>query len=141
MWGLRHLTVLTLLGLMPSLAMAQSSTKSAAPSPAALLELRPNLPGVEYDTPADAAGKSACKVENVLNAQNRIVGYALRDSQGKMLRRFIIARGGPKLDPKLDQWSYYQDGFEVYREDDLNGDTYLDECRWLNSGGSRGSPR
>ena len=37
----------------------------------------------------------------------------------------------------MDQWSYYQDGFEVYREDDLNGDKHLDECRWLNSGGSR----
>ena len=37
----------------------------------------------------------------------------------------------------MDQWSYYQDGFEVYREDDLDGDTHLDECRWLNSGGSR----
>ncbi len=132
MWGLRHLTVLTLLGLMPSVAMAQSSAKSAQ-SPAALLELRPSLPGVEYDTPADAAAKAACKVEPVLNAQNRIVGYALRDAQGKMLRRFVIARESRKL----DQWSYYQDGFEVYREDDLNGDSFLDECRWLNSGGSR----
>ena len=38
---------------------------------------------------------------------------------------------------KLDQWSYYQDGFEVYREEDLDGDQALDECRWLNAGGTR----
>ena len=87
---------------------------------------------MEYDTPAEDA-KSACKVESVLNADNKSIGYALRDPQGKMLRRFVVARGGKRL----DQWSYYQDGFEVYREDDLDGDTHLDECRWLNSGGSR----
>ena len=61
------------------------------------------------------------------------MGYALRDAQGKLLRRFVIARGGSKL----DQWSYYQDGFEVYREEDLDGDRSLDECRWLNAGGMR----
>jgi thiol-disulfide isomerase/thioredoxin len=124
--------VLVLIGMMPPLAMAQSSAKSGQ-SPEDLLKLRPSLQGVEYDTPPDQAAKSACKVEPVVNAENRIVGYALRDAQGKMLRRFVIARQSRKL----DQWSYYQDGFEVYREDDLNGDTYLDECRWLNSGGSR----
>ena len=61
------------------------------------------------------------------------MGYALRDGQGKMLRRFVIAHGGRRL----DQWSYYQDGFQVCREDDLDGDRSLDECRWLNSGGTR----
>ena len=113
-------------------ALAQGTAKDS-PSPAALLELDPSLPGVEYDTPADEATKNACKVETVLNAQNKSIGYALRDPQGKMLRRFVVAHAGRRL----DQWSYYQDGFEVYREDDLNGDTHLDECRWLNSGGSR----
>src|SRR4029077_10037646 len=38
---------------------------------------------------------------------------------------------------KMDQWSYYQDGFEVYRENDLDGDRSLDESRWLNAGGTR----
>ena len=52
-----------------------------------------------------------------MNAENKSIGYALRDPQGKMLRRFVSARGG-----RMDQWSYYQDGFEVYREDDLDGD-------------------
>ena len=37
----------------------------------------------------------------------------------------------------MDQWSYYQDGFEVYRENDLDGDRRLDEARWLNAGGTR----
>ena len=129
--SLRHsLPLLVLLGFLNGSAVAQGTGKDA--TPATLLKFRPSQPGVEYDTPADEATRNACKVESVLNAENKSIGYALRDPQGKMLRRFVAARGG-----RMDQWSYYQDGFEVYREDDLNGDNHLDECRWLNSGGSR----
>jgi thiol-disulfide isomerase/thioredoxin len=131
------LTSLLLIGLMRVSAMGQPDPK-ALPAPSALLELRPKLQGVEYDTPLDQASISACKVETVLNEQKRSVGYALRDAQGKLLRRFVMAHGGARLDrPRLDQWSYYQDGFEVYREEDLDGDRSLDECRWLNAGGTR----
>ncbi len=115
---------------MSGSALAQGASKDAPA--AALLKLKPSQLGVEYDTPTDEATRNACKVEPVVNAENRKIGYALRDPQGKMLRRFVSARGG-----RMDQWSYYQDGFEVYREDDVNGDNHLDECRWLNSGGSR----
>jgi peroxiredoxin/TolA-binding protein len=98
-----------------------------------LLKFRPTQPGVDYDTPTDAAAIDACKVELVTDGQKRTVGYALRDGQGKLLRRFIITNGGKYL----NQWSYYQDGFEVYREIDVDGDRGLDECRWLNGGGTR----
>jgi len=120
------MAVLVLVGFLRSSAVAQKY------EPSALLEVRPILKGVEYDTPDQEAIKT-CKVENVLNDQKRSVGYALRDGQGKMLRRFVIARGGRRL----DQWSYYQDGFEVYREDDFDGNQSPDECRWLNAGGTR----
>ena len=113
-------------------AMAQQTAKGL-PAPSKLLEFQPKfLQRFEYDTPSDQASITACKVESVLNDQNRSVGYTLRDGQGKLLRRFIVARG-----THLDQWSYYQDGFEVYREEDLDGDRALDECRWLNAGGTR----
>ena len=102
-------------------------------SPKDLLKFRPTQTGVDYDTPADAAAIDACKVELVTDGQKRTVGYALRDGQGKLLRRFVITNGGKYL----NQWSYYQDGFEVYRENDLDGDRSLDECRWLNAGGTR----
>lgn len=102
-------------------------------SPKDLLKFRPTQSGVDYDIPADAAAVEACKVELVTDSQKRTIGYALRDGQGKLLRRFVIVNGGKFL----NQWSYYQDGFEVYRENDLDGDHSLDECRWLNAGGSR----
>jgi thiol-disulfide isomerase/thioredoxin len=100
-------------------------------APADLLAVQPALPGVEYDTPTDPKAIDACKVEMV-SVQNRPVGYALRDGQGKMLRRFVAMKHR-----SMDQWSYYQDGFEVYREVDLDGDRFPDEARWMNAGGTR----
>jgi peroxiredoxin len=102
-------------------------------SPKDLLKFRPTQSGVDYDTPADQAAVDACKVELVTDGQKRTVGYALRDGQGKLLRRFVITSGGKYL----NQWSYFQDGFEVYRENDIDGDRSLDECRWMNAGGTR----
>ena len=116
------------MGLAPMSARAQSK---GLPAPSALLAFRPTLPGVDYDMPPDQKAIDACKVE-LVTVQNRSIGYALRDGQGKMLRRFVATRGG-----KMDQWSYYQDGFEVYREIDQDGDQALDEARWMNAGGMR----
>jgi thiol-disulfide isomerase/thioredoxin len=115
------------LALVPTIAVAETKPKD-------LLNLCvPTQKGVEYDTPTDPAAIDACKVEPVYNAQKKTIGYALRDGQGKLLRRFVDADGNGAL----DQWSYYQDGFEVYRDIDLNGDRIADECRWMNAGGTR----
>ncbi|APW62646.1 TlpA disulfide reductase family protein [Paludisphaera borealis] len=119
--------------LLGCLSAGAASAPAADTTPKAMLNLRPTRGGVEYDTPADQAAIDACKVELVTDAQKRTIGYALRDGQGKLLRRFIITNGGKAL----NQWSYFQDGFEVYRESDVNGDRSLDECRWMNSGGTR----
>src|SRR5436305_2442069 len=117
-----------LLMIAPAPAGAQE-----APTVKVMLGLSPVLKGVEYEIPTDPAAIDACKIETVYNAQKKAIGYALRDGQGKLLRRFVDAdaRGG------MDQWSYYQDGFEVYRESDLDGDRSPDECRWMNTAGTR----
>jgi len=117
-----------LTAIVPAVAGAQN-----APTVKNLLELQPILKGVEYENPVGAAAVDACKIETVVDANKKTIGYALRDGQGKLLRRFVDAdgKGG------MDQWSYYQDGFEVYRETDLNNDRSPDECRWMNSAGTR----
>jgi thiol-disulfide isomerase/thioredoxin len=121
--------VATLLGIVPVVAGAQSSY-----SPKDLLGLAPILKkGVEYDIPTDPAAINACKMEFVVNAQKQKIGYTLRDGQGKLLRKFIDSDGNGIM----DQWSFYQDGFEVYRESDRNNDRSPEECRWLNMAGTR----
>jgi thiol-disulfide isomerase/thioredoxin len=115
--------------MAPAFAGAQ-----AMPSVKDLLGLLPiQKKGVEYETPTDAAAIDACKVEWVYNAQKKTIGVALRDGQGKLLRKFIDSNGNGVM----DQWSFFQDGFEVYRESDLNNDKSPDECRWMNAAGTR----
>lgn len=104
-----------------------------------LLKFQPSQPGIEYETPTDKAVLAGCKVSVENNAAGQPAVYVIKDSQGKVLRRFANLSG--KLDarkaPALEQFGYFQDGFEVYRETDLNGDRKIDECRWLNGGGTR----
>jgi thiol-disulfide isomerase/thioredoxin len=117
-----------LLAIAPGVARAQGT-----PTARDLLKLQPILNGVDYEVPTEATVIDACKIETVYNAQKKPIGVALRDGQGKLLRRFVDADGNNHM----DQWSYYQDGFEVYRESDLNDDRSPDECRWMNQAGTR----
>jgi thiol-disulfide isomerase/thioredoxin len=129
---MRALCTLLSLALAVAIAAPTAQAQSKLPSAAELLGYHPTQKSVEYDIP-DRSAIDTCKVELVQNAKKETIGYALRDAQGKLLRRFVNARG----EPNLDQWSYYQDGFEVYRDIDLDNDRQVDECRWLNSGGTR----
>src|SRR5262249_11882947 len=60
-------------------------------------------------------------------------GWVVRDASGQMLRKFLDTNG----DDYVDQWSYYKDGVEVYRDIDSNFNKKADQFRWLNTGGSR----
>jgi len=116
------------LGMVPAITLA-----GAAPTAEQLLGFRPTQKGVEYEVIADPAAIAACKVESATNAKGASIGWALRDGQGKLVCRFIDRDGNGKM----DQWSYYQDGFETYRDVDLNGDKSIDEARWMNAAGTR----
>src|SRR5262249_2577192 len=65
-------------------------------------------------------------------------GYLLRDPQGRPLRRFYNSRFTSVNDgTKIDVWSYYKDGLEVYRESATKNGDGPDQFRWLNAGGSK----
>jgi thiol-disulfide isomerase/thioredoxin len=116
------------LGTMAGVFVATGSTR--AQDVQQVLSFKPTqASATEYDTPATAEEIAKCKLEKVTKPG----GWVVRDGQGRILRKFVDSRGSGKL----NQWSYYQDGFEVYRESDTDGDEKLDEVRWLNSGGSR----
>ncbi len=122
-----------------------STVAAQTPPPAQLLRdynpMASQRPFVDYDTPIDPAEIEACKNEVVTktvvtNGKPEAVGIGIqvRDGQGRLVRRILDA-----IPPKgaVDQWSYFQDGFEVYREIDFDGDKKIDEVRWLNQGGTR----
>jgi Thioredoxin-like len=110
-----------------------ASAAWAAPTVADVLKFKPRQEGVVITTPT-AQEAATCTVDlDKGKVPGKGSGWVLKDANGKLLRRFFDSNG----DGKIDVWSYYRDGVEVYREidTDLNGkpDTY----RWLNGGGSK----
>ncbi|HEY2156632.1 MAG TPA: TlpA disulfide reductase family protein [Isosphaeraceae bacterium] len=123
MQALRRSCLTAVLLLAPAAA-------GAAPTVPQMLAIKPAVEGaaVEYDVPTDQAAIAACVVE----PSQAPSGWVLRDGQGKILRKFVAVGG-----PGINQWRYYQDGFEVYREFDSDSNKTVDEARWMNSAGTR----
>jgi thiol-disulfide isomerase/thioredoxin len=125
-------------GLLASglLACAAGPVGAAPPTVAEMLSLRPKQQGVVYSTPT-AQEQEQCKVE-AAKWGNSGGGWALKDPQGRMLRRFYNTRyTSPKDGTRMDVWSYYKDGVEVYREWAIKNGEGPDQFRWLNSGGMK----
>lgn len=98
----------------------------------AVLKYRPRQEGVDYSRPS-AEEQKACTMKLILGERPNSTGWLLLDPQGRPLRRFFDSNG----DQKVDQWSYFKDGVEVFREVDSNFNEKADQYRWLNSGGTK----
>lgn len=107
-----------------------SAQAADGPSVTQALGLKPLQQGIEYDQPT-AEQQATCKVEPASEIGQR--GWIVRDEAGKLLRRFVDTNS----DNKLDQWCYYRDGIEVYRDVDANFNEKADEYRWLGTAGTR----
>lgn len=120
------LAVFLILGAIPWLA----NVRAARPSAADALKLKPIQSDVDYDTPAaDTAAKCTIAVVN----QRQQAGWEVRDPDGQLLRRFLDTNG----DNKVDQWCYFQNGIEIYRDIDSNFNRKADQYRWLGTAGVR----
>lgn len=103
---------------------------AAAPTVAHALQLAPVQKGVTYDRPSeDAAGKCTIKAEPI----DGHTGWVVRDAGGQVLRQFVDTNGNNVV----DQWSYFYNGLEAYRDFDSDHNGKADQCRWLNFAGSR----
>ena len=127
-WTKELLAGITLLGLV-GVAAAQAK---GVPTVEQMLSIKPVQKGIVYTTPTPQEF-SKCKVEVVDGAAKGTSAFVLRDGQGQMLRKFYDSNG----DRYPDQWSYYKDGLEVYREIDGNFNGKADKFIWLNSGGMK----
>ena len=101
----------------------------AAPTVAQMLGFRPKHE-VDMTTPT-AAEQAACKVELV--KAGRGSGWVLKNEKGDVLRRYMDTNA----DNKIDVWSYYANGLEIYREVDSNFNDKVDQYRWLHTAGTR----
>lgn len=111
--------------------LAGGSAHAAAPTPVQILQFKPRQEGVQPSQPKPGE-ESSCKVE-LAKGTGKGSGWILRDGSGQILRRFFDTND----DNKIDVWSYYRDGQEIYREIDTNHNATADQFRWVNAGGSR----
>lgn len=104
--------------------------RAATPTAEQALTLKPVQADVDYDQPtAEEAKQCTIKAEK----EGQQTGWVVRDPSGRILRRFVDTDG----DNVVDQWCYYKDGIEIYRDFDTNGNGKADQCRWVNTGGMR----
>jgi hypothetical protein len=107
------------------------SLRAAPPTVEQVLGFRPRQEGVVCTTPAPEK-YSSCKVE-LVKGTARGSGWALKDEEGNLLRKFFDTND----DHRIDVWSYYKDGVEVYVELDTTFSGKPDQYRWLNAGGMK----
>ncbi len=94
------------------------------------LAMRPVQKDVSYGQVA-ADDTAKCTLSNVKIKGWR--GFELVGPDGATLRRFADTND----DKKIDLWSYFQYGMEVYRDIDADFDGKADQYRWLSTGGTR----
>lgn len=102
-----------------------------APKPEFALSIPPaQKKYVQYETPTgDEVEK--CKVQ--VERRGKVSGWVVFGPQGQVLRRFSDTDG----DSRVDQWQYYNQGIEVYRDRDTDKNNKIDQSRWLNTAGTR----
>lgn len=112
------------------IASAAVCVQAASPSAEQALQLAPIQKDVEYGQPTpEVAAKCKIRAEKGTGG----VGWVVEDPSGATLRRFFDTNG----DNVVDQWAYFKDGLEVYRDMDTNHNGKADQYRWFHTGGSR----
>ncbi|MDP1563364.1 MAG: redoxin family protein [Pirellulaceae bacterium] len=94
------------------------------------LAYRPTQKGVEFDLPTTEQIETV-RLENASTIGQ--TGFVVRDSENRLLRRFVDSSGNRKI----DTWAYYSSGFEVYRDMDTDADGKPDRFQWLGPNGAR----
>ncbi len=122
-------SVVVFVGLLSS-ALSPQWAWGGSPSAEQALKLTPVQPGVDYDRPTP---EQAAKCKIIARRVNGHVGWVVESPSGMILRKFVDTND----DNVVDQWSYYKDGIEVYRDIDSNFNGKADQYRWFHTGGSR----
>ncbi|MFP6672375.1 MAG: TlpA disulfide reductase family protein [Pirellulaceae bacterium] len=117
-------------GLLLSSLLLTANLSAAKPTVAAALQLAPIQTSVKIEQPSDQQ-RAKCTIQ--AETRQQVVGWYVRHPEGRLLRRFLDNNG----DNKVDQWCYYQNGIEVYRDIDSDFNGTADQSRWLGTAGIR----
>jgi thiol-disulfide isomerase/thioredoxin len=125
-----RLFIRTAFSLVVAISSSSQIAAADAPSAAQALGLTPIQSLVEYTIPSkDEAAQCTIRPEKESNAS----AWVVRNGQGEILRRFADTNA----DNVVDQWCYYLNGLEVYRDIDANYNGKADQYRWFHTAGTR----
>ncbi len=110
------------------LTLASSPPAYCAPTVSQALKFTTVQDGVDYDRPAKVA-ECTIKAEK----QDGRTSWVVRNGSGQVLRRFSDTNSNSVV----DQWSYFKNDLEVYRDVDANHNGKADQYRWFHTAGSR----
>ncbi|MGI8982054.1 MAG: thioredoxin-like domain-containing protein [Pirellulaceae bacterium] len=113
-----------------TLVLFAGTAIQAKPTPAEALGITPTQQDVDYDLPTKAE-VAKCTLD--VDSFGGISGFVVKDPSGEVLRRFLDTNG----DNQVDQWCYFKDGIEIYRDIDTDHNNKVNECRWLGTAGTR----
>ncbi|MEM7475163.1 MAG: redoxin family protein [Planctomycetota bacterium] len=94
------------------------------------LSYKPRQKNANFELVTEAQ-QADCSIEKT--TRGRAQGFLVSGPAQQTLRWFADTN----RDDKLDQWSYFSDGVEVYRESDTDFNGTADVFRWLGSEGIR----
>lgn len=94
------------------------------------LSYAPRQSSIAFDKVTD---KEIDSCTGKYETRNGFEGLVIYSSSGQPLRRFADSNG----DRQVDQWCYYKDGIEVYRDIDSDFNGAADQYRWLGTAGTR----
>jgi Thioredoxin-like len=104
--------------------------KPTLPSATQALELTPVQSDIDFAKP-NAAKLDQCTV--TMETIGNVKSYLVKNEIGQILRRFSDTNN----DTKVDTWCYFNDGIEIYRDIDTDGNGKADQYRWFGVAGMR----
>lgn len=102
----------------------------ADPQVTKALSFKPRQANISYDAVA-AADVDSCTGR--FEKKDGVDGLSIYNANGQLIRRFLDSNN----DRQVDQWCYYKDGIEVYRDIDSDFNATADQYRWLGTNGTR----
>jgi hypothetical protein len=113
---------------------AKSVLRNPSPEMLAIRDAAAKTMPVQRDVDCDAISAEEIALCDLVISEDARQMW-LMSPQNIVLRYFADTDGDAER--QVDQWSYYQNGVEVYRELDTTGNGKRNQFRWLNSAGTR----
>lgn len=132
MYGTQKFTTLITMGaaIAATLIATAANATAAGPTAQGALALTPVQQNVEYDRPTKKETAGCTIKSEELGGRS---GWVVRGAAGQLFRCFADTNG----DNKVDQWCYYHNGIEAYRDLDTDFNGKADQYRWLGLNGTR----